>query len=68
MIKFSKPFLLSGKGSTRAMAYGSSNKSIALNGRLHVVWLDAIAQVCGRTYDRATGEWSEKFTLFEGAL
>lgn len=66
MIRYGKQFLLSGKGSTRATAYEFSNKSVTLYGKTHVVWLDAIAQVCGRTYDHATQSWSEAFRLFEG--
>lgn len=66
MMRYSEPFLLSSKGSTRATAYGFSNKSVTLEGRTHVVWLDAVAQVCGRTYDHATKRWSETYYLFEG--
>lgn len=66
MTTYSTPHLLSQRGSTRATAYGFSNKSIALNGKLHVVWLDAIAKVCGRTYDYGTGEWGATYQLFEG--
>ena len=66
MVRYTEPFLLSSRGSTRATAYGFSNKSITLDGRTHVVWLDAIAQVCGRTYDHSSGAWSETYRLFEG--
>ena len=66
MIQYSKPFLLSEKGSTRATAYGFGNKSVTLDGKTHVVWLDAIAQVCGRTYDHASKKWGETIPLFEG--
>ena len=66
MIKYREPFLLSSSGSTRATAYGFSNKSVTMDGKTHVVWLDAVAQVCGRTYDHATGTWGETLQLFEG--
>jgi hypothetical protein len=66
MIRYSKPFRLSSAGSTRATAYVFSNKSVTLEGRTHVVWLDAIARVRGRTYDHASRSWSETFDLFEG--
>lgn len=60
------PFLLSASGSTRATAYSLSNKVVTLDGRTHVVWLDAVAKVCGRTYDHARREWSEARPLFDG--
>jgi len=47
VIKYHDPFLLSSSGSTRATAYGFSNKSTTLDGRTHVVWLDAAGQVRG---------------------
>ncbi len=51
MIKYQDRFLLSSSGSTRATAYGFSNKRATLDGRTQVVWLDAVAQVCGRRLD-----------------
>ena len=66
MTQYSEPFLLSTKGSTRATAYLFSNKSITLDGKTHVVWLDAVAGVRGRTYDHASGTWGETLELFEG--
>ena len=66
MVRYSEPFLLSSSGSTRATAYGFSNKSITVDGRTHVVWLDAVAQVCGRTYDHGARQWSDTYRLFEG--
>ena len=51
---YGEPFLFSEKGSTRATAYGFGNKSVTLDGKTHVVWLDAVARVCGRTYDHAS--------------
>ena len=66
MIRYNEPFLLSRKGSTRATAYGFGNKSVTIDGKTHVVWLDAISQVCGRTYDHASKEWGKTIRLFEG--
>jgi hypothetical protein len=66
MATSSEPFLLSSKGSTRASAYVFGNKVITLEGKTHVLWLDAISTVCGRTFDHATETWSEKVELFEG--
>lgn len=66
MTTHSEPFLLTTKGSTRATAYGFSNKSITIDRKTHVVWLDAIAKVQGRTFDHEQGEWSSTFDLFEG--
>jgi len=66
MVRYSEPFLLSSTGSTRATAYGFSNKSVTVGGKTHVVWLDAVAQVCGRTYDHGSGTWSGTCRLFEG--
>jgi len=65
-MKYSEPFLLSSTGSTRATAYGFSNKSVTLNGKTHVVWLDAVAKVCGRTYDHAAQQWGEAIAFFDG--
>lgn len=67
MTTYSEPFLLSSQGSIRGTAYGFSNKSVTLNGKTHVVWLDRPATVCGRTYDHAAGTWSPTYTLFEGS-
>ncbi|MDA0839141.1 MAG: BNR-4 repeat-containing protein [Planctomycetota bacterium] len=66
MIEYSEPFLLSRSGSTRATAYNWGNKVITLDGKTHVVWLDAVSVVCGRTFDHASNEWSETFRLFQG--
>ncbi|MDP6779780.1 MAG: BNR-4 repeat-containing protein [Candidatus Latescibacteria bacterium] len=66
MVRFSEPFRLSTTGSTRATAYWFANKSVTLGGKTHVVWLDAVAQVCGRTYDHASSVWGDTIRLFEG--
>lgn len=62
-----RPFLLSASGSTRATAYAASNKVVTLGKMTHVVWLDAVAKVCGRTYDHARSEWGETRHLFDGS-
>lgn len=66
MISYSRPFLLSDRGSDRATAYVFSNKAVTLNGKTHVVWTDSIAVTRGRTYDHASRRWSPAFTLGEG--
>ena len=65
-MKYSEPFLLSSEGSDRATSYGFSNKSVTLNGRTHVVWLDSVAKVCGRTFDHTSGIWGPTLHLFDG--
>ena len=67
MTTYSEPFLLSSKGSMRATCYGFSNKSVTLNGKTHVVWLEYPATVCGRTFDHATKKWGPTHTLCEGS-
>jgi len=66
MIRYSEPFLLSDTGSTRATAYNWGNKAATVEGKTHVVWLDAVSQVCGRTYDHASGKWGETCRIAEG--
>ncbi|MEO6002551.1 MAG: BNR-4 repeat-containing protein [Opitutus sp.] len=60
--------ILSNEGSGRATAYTEQNKIIALHGKTHVVWLDAVDagfRVRGRTLDQAAGTWSEVVTIGE---
>lgn len=66
MTTYTEPFTLSATGSTRATAYNWGNKVVTRDGLTHVVWLDAVSQVCGRTLDHATGEWGSTHRLFEG--
>ena len=66
MTDFAEPFLLSHTGSTRATAYNWGNKIITHDGQTHVVWLDAIATVCGRTYDHESQRWGETVHIAEG--
>ncbi|MBS3763342.1 MAG: BNR-4 repeat-containing protein [Planctomycetes bacterium] len=67
MDTFQDPFRLSTHGSTRATAYGFSNKSVTIGDRTHVVWVDAISKVMARTYDWNARCWSETCQIFEGA-
>ena len=66
MYRYSAPFLLSTAGSTRATAYRMSNKIVTLAGKTHVVWLDAVAEVRGRTFDHTTGQWGETIAIGTG--
>ncbi|MDA0708711.1 MAG: hypothetical protein O3B73_00710 [bacterium] len=66
MISFSKPIRISTTGSTRATSYTWSNKIATRDGKTHVVWLDAIATVCGRTYDHGSGTWGDTVRIEEG--
>ncbi len=66
MITYSEPYCLSTTGSTRATAYTWSNKILTREGKIHVVWLDAIATVCGRTYHHDRGEWGETIRIDDG--
>ncbi len=66
MITFTEPFCLSETGSTRATSYNWGNKTLTLAGKTHVVWLDAIATVCGRTYDHASKRWGETVRIDDG--
>ena len=59
-------FCLSTTGSTRATAYTWSNKVLTLGDRTHIVWLDAVATVCGRTYDHASDTWSDIIRIGDG--
>ena len=65
-LAFRPPVLLSDAGSTRATAYCFSNKAVTLDGRTHIVWLDAVAKVRSRTYDHRADTWSPPFDLFDG--
>lgn len=61
------PFCLTKAGSTRATSYGFGNKAITFEGKTHVVYLDAIAKVKGRTFDHESNTWGEPVDIFEGA-
>jgi len=63
---YTEPFFLSSNGSTRATAYGMGNKIVTLDDKTHVVWLYAVANVRGRTYDHASRSWGDTIDLFEG--
>jgi len=66
LINFTEPFCLSETGSTRATAYNWGNKILTIDGKTHVVWLDAPATICGRTYDQATKQWGETVRIADG--
>ena len=65
MISFVEPFRISQTGSNRATSYNWSNKILTLDGKTHVVWLDAVATVCGRSYDHISQTWSETVRIDE---
>lgn len=65
-MNFTKPFCISDTGSTRATAYNWGNKTLTVDGKTHVVWLDSVATVCGRTYDHATGQWGDTIRIDDG--
>lgn len=67
MSRLSEPFVLSTTGSTRATSYNWGNKILTRDGKTHVVWLDAVATICGRTYDHSTGEWGDTVRIDEGS-
>ena len=60
--------LLSAHGCGRATAYPQENKIVTLDDRVHVAWLDSVAEgfrVRIRTLDRASGTWSATHTIGE---
>ena len=59
-------FSLSATGLARATAYNCSNKTVTRDNRTHFVWLDAVATVCGRTYDHNRDEWEDTSQIAEG--
>lgn len=64
----SAPFLISATGSGRATAYIESPKIITFAGKTHVTWLDTPPEgfrIRIRTLDRASGRWSETWTIGE---
>jgi len=61
-----EPFCLSKTGSTRATSYNWGNKILTLDDKTHVVWLDAPATVCGRTYDHNNKQWGETIRIDDG--
>ena len=66
-MQLSDPFCLSTTGSTRATAYNWSNKCVTRDGRTYVVWLDAVATICGREYDHRSGAWGQTVAIDTGA-
>ena len=60
--------LLSAHGCGRATAYPQENKIVTLDDRVHVAWLDSVAEgfrVRIRTLGRGSGTWSETHTIGE---
>jgi hypothetical protein len=66
LINFTEPCCLSESGSTRATSYNWGNKTLTLDGKTHVVWLDAPATICGRTYNHETKRWGETVRIDDG--
>ncbi len=64
---FAEPFCISRTGSTRATAYNWGNKILTIDGKTHVVWLDSVAHVCGRTYDHTAESWGDIVRIDEGS-
>ena len=59
-------FLLSKTGCSAATAHPAANKIVTAGGKTHVGWIDREAdlfKVRIRTLDRATGQWSPKYTV-----
>lgn len=63
----SEPFCISTSGSTRATSYNWSNKALTRDGKTHVVWLDSVATVCGRTYDHTSQSWGDTVRIADGS-
>lgn len=57
---------LSTIGSTRATAYGASNKIITARGKVFVTWLDHVSDIRVKAYDIASGTWGETVLLGKG--
>jgi len=58
--------LLSERGSTRATFYIMSNKTVTLQGKTHVSWLDGRSDTMIATYDHATGTWTKPVKVGTG--
>ena len=59
-------FLLSNTGCSAATAHPAANKIVTVDGKTHVGWLDSDSEgfkVRVRTLDRASGQWSPKYTV-----
>lgn len=63
-IQFSE--ILSTNGSTRATAYMMSNKIISTNEKIYVSWLDRVADIQIKSYDKKSDSWSETFLIGTG--
>ena len=67
MISLSDPICLSTSGSTRATSYNWSNKALTRAGKTHIVWLDSVATVCGKTFDHASQSWGDTIRIADGS-
>jgi hypothetical protein len=66
-LTFTEAFCISQTGSTRASAYNWGNKILSIQGKTHIVWLDTVATVCGRTFDHDSEQWGEIVRIDEGS-
>ncbi len=70
LVRGDQRHLLSQEGSGRATAYIESPKIITFQGKTHIGWLDTPTdgfRVRVKTYDHATGDWSETVDLGDAA-
>ena len=58
--------ILSTNGSTRATAYGMSNKIITANRKKFVVWLDHVSEIKAKEFDIKSGTWGETVLVGSG--
>lgn len=59
-------YLISADGSGRATGYGGANKIITYDDKTHLTWVDSDStgfSVQVKTLDRATGDWSDTYTV-----
>lgn len=63
-VQFSE--VLSTNGSTRATAYMMSNKIISTNDKIYISWLDRVADIQIKEYDKKSDAWSETFLIGTG--
>lgn len=65
-IEVQSHYLISEKASTRATAYGMSNKIISFGDTTVIAWLDFMADIKIRAYNRKSEEWGEGVFLGSG--
>lgn len=66
MIRIKNRTCISENGSTRATAYGMSNKIISHENRVFLAWLDHVADIQMRVYDRKTESWGDTILVGKG--